>query len=344
MSEKKLKSQNFRHWGLVLLSVSVIAPMLSIGGMLYFYLKTEVESRRTIAFMNFEQQAYRIKEMLRDEARLSLDRIDGQTNLRFGREPRALLIKSDQKWQAVFGQLNASETSILQNLINTNQDLQVFRDQGQLLITALVNLDQNADFATSTLKPGAYLAVWNLDANFLPQNLPSDTHHLYLINQQSNLIYSSLLEETAETILKKPLVQEFIRSPLSRAGTPLRTTNSGQSYGFYMAVPDSNLTLFVENSASFFFNQLIAPTSIALGILLALGGVTILVWRSTVSSLTEQVQRLSHSLDEFAKGYLIPTQLSSESFLAELHPLVESINKNTRGVRNRVDLMEKQQK
>jgi hypothetical protein len=100
----------------------------------------------------------------------------------------------------------------------------------------------------------------------------------------------------------------------------------------------------VESSAALYFAPLLVPTTIAIGLLFGFMGLNIIVWRGTVSSLNDQVQSLSHSLDEFSKGYLIPTQLTSENFLLELHPLVESINKNTRGVRERVDLMEKQKK
>jgi len=94
MSGKPAKAQTFRRWGLILLGVSIFAPLLSIGTMLYFYLKDELESRRTLAFMNFEQQGYRLKEMLRDESRFYLDRVDGQWQLRFSREPRALLLNN----------------------------------------------------------------------------------------------------------------------------------------------------------------------------------------------------------------------------------------------------------
>jgi hypothetical protein len=174
--------------------------------------------------------------------------------------------------------------------------------------------------------------------------LPVDSQRLYIINKNASLIYSSVAEDSEEMIMKQDLVQSFIKSPLSRAGTPFRLTREGGRYGFYMAIPGSNLTLFVESSSSLYFAALLVPTSIALGILLGIMGLVISLWRNTVNSLRDQVQRLSQSLDEFSKGYLIPTQLSPQSFLLELKPLVESINKNTRGVRERVDLMEKQKK
>lgn len=344
MSGKPAKTRTWRRWGLILLGASILAPLLSIGTMLYFYVQDELENRRTLAFMNFEQQGYRLKEMLRDESRHFLDRIDGQRQLRFTREPRALLLENSQEWQTVFGQVTAEELAYLKGMQERTAELETLKIQGQLVIVTQLRLDHPSSFADQELKPGLYRAIWNLDASFLPRNLPVDSRRLYIINQQSSLIYSSVAEDSEELILKQPLVQNFIKSPLSRAGTPLRMTKDGGQYGFYMAVPESNLTLFVESSASLYFAALMIPTSIALGVLLGIMGLAIMVWRSTVSSLQEQVQRLSQSLDEFSKGYLIPTQLSSQSFLLELRPLVESINKNTRGVRERVDLIEKQKK
>jgi hypothetical protein len=343
MSGKPAKAKTFRRWGLILLGVSIFAPLLSIGTMLYYYLKDELENRRTLAFMNFEQQGYRIKDMLRDESRSFLDRADGQWQLRFSREPRALLLNSG-RIQPVFGQITREEEAVLQKKVDQTADLDVLKIQGQLLIITLLRLDHPTSFADQELKPGLYRAVWNLDAGFLPRNLPADSRRLYILNQQSSLIYSSVAEDSEDLILRQPLVQSFIRSPLSRAGTPLRMTKDGGQYGFYMAIPDSNLTLFVESSAALYFAPLLIPTTLALGVLLGFMGLSIMVWRSTVASLRDEVQRLSQSLDDFSKGYLIPTQLTPQNFLLELRPLVESINKNTRGVRERVDLMEKQKK
>ncbi len=344
MSGKPAKTQTFRRWGLILLGVCIFAPLLSIGTMLYFYLKDELENRRTLAFMNYEQQGYRIKEMLRDESRHFLDRVDGQHQLRFNREPRALLLEQSQDLQAVFGQVTPEELNTLKSMHERTGEMETLKIQGQLIIVTRLRLDHPTSFADQQLKPGLYQALWNLDAGFLPRNIPADSRRLYIVNQQASLIYSSVAEDSEELILKQALVQNFIKSPLSRAGTPLRMTKDGGQYGFYMAIPESNLTLFVESSAALYFAPLMIPTSIALGVLLGLMGLTVMVWRSTVSALQEQVQRLTQSLDEFSKGYLIPTQLAPQSFLLELRPLVESINKNTRGVRERVDLMEKQKK
>ncbi len=344
MSKKPEQGQQWRRWGLILIILSVLAPALSIGTMLYFYVKDEMESRRSIAFMNFEQQAYRIKEMLRDETRYSQNFSEGQLALRFLKEPRALLLKDGSKLSSVFGKVDSDELMQLQKAEETAGDLSIYRSKGQLMATTDIIISQKASFADHQLATGSYVALWNLESNFLPENLPRDTHHIYLINRQSSLIYSSLPDLTEDAIIKRPLVQEFVRSPLSRAGTALRTSKTGDYYGFYMAVPDSNLVFFVESSGSRFFASLLGPTALAFGILLSIMGLTIIVWRSTVTSLQEQVERLSHALDEFSKGYFIPTQLTPQNFLRELRPLVESINKNTRGVRDRVDLIEKPKK
>lgn len=341
---KEQQGQKWKRWGLWLLGVSVFAPLLSIGSLAYFYLKQELDSRRAIAFMNFEQQAYRIKEMLRDETRFSKDLVDGQWELRFTREPRALLLQNGKQLVPAFGQITALENAQLAKIGDRDAELETFRIQGQLIILSVMVLDHPTHFADRDLKPGVYRAIWNLDPNLLPSNLPNDTRRLYIINQPGSLIFSSRPDDSEELILKQPLVQDFIKSPLSRAGTPLRITRNGGEYGFYMTVPDSNLTLFVESSSTYFFAPLMVPMSVSLGILLAFMGLTIMIWRSSITSLGEQVHRLSHALDEFSRGYLIPTQLSSESYLIELRPLVESINKNTRGVRDRVDLIEKQKK
>jgi hypothetical protein len=344
MSDKAVKAQTWRRWGLLLLASSVLAPVLSIGTVLYFYLQDELENRRTLAFMNFEQQGYRIKDILHDESRFFLDHTDGEWQLRFAHEPRALLLQRAQDLDTVFGLVTADEQQLLKKTREDLVEIETLKTQGQLMITILLRLDHPTQFAGQILKPGQYRAVWNLDAGFLPSHLPVDSQRLYIINKDASLIYSSIAEDSEEMIMKQPLVQSFIKSPLSRAGTPFRMTRTGGQYGFYMAIPASNLTLFVESSSSLYFAPLMVPTSIALGILLAIMGIVISLWRNTVNSLQDQVQRLSQSLDEFSKGYLIPTQLSPKNFLLELHPLVESINKNTRGVRERVDLMEKQKK
>jgi hypothetical protein len=338
------KAQAWRRRGLRLMAASVFAPLLSMGTMLHFYLKDEIEQRRTLAFMNFEQQAYRIKSMLQDESRHFLDRVNGEWQLRFIREPRALLLKTGPQLQTLHGQVTSAELQQLNQKAEHHAELETLKIQGQLVIVTQLRLDHPTQFADRVLKPGLYRALWNLDAGFLPKNLPDNTQRLYIINQDANLIYSSVSEDTEELILKQPLVQDFIRSPLSRAGTPLRVTKDGGEYGFYMAIPDSNLTFFVESSSALYFAPLLVPASIALGLLLGFMGLTIMVWRGTVAALQEEVQKLAQSLDEFSKGYLIPTQLTPQNFLLELRPLVESINKNTRGVRERVDLMEKQKK
>lgn len=330
----------WQRWALIVLSLAVLAPFLTIGGMLAFYLKDEVENRRTMAYLNFEQQGYRLRELLRDRSEAFLESVDGHPALRFGIEPSAIFQDTEQGLQLAAGELAKDDFNRLNTFKKWGTELQVIKSNGQLLLSHSILLHRPSFYGATKLGVGAYRAIWRLDPNWFLQELPPGPHLVYLVNRDGELIYTSTAAEAGEAFVKRKLVQDFVRSPLSRAGTALSQEGNRQNFGFYMVIPDSNVTIFVESSAHLLFAPLLRPAAAVLIVLFMIGFLLVFVLRDAFKTLTLDIQFISKALDDFAKGYLIPTQLSPKEFMRELGPLVESINKNTRGVRERVDVME----
>lgn len=328
------------NWALILVLLSVLAPLLTIGGMLSFYLREELENRRTMAYLNFEQQGYRMREILRETTGTSVETQSGKTSLRFKTEPKAILHQTDGTWQTVSGKLSPGELAHLSPKTASQRELSLYKFNGRLLLSNWLNLDRNSSYGSEQVPAGLYLAVWNLDPNWFTEEIPSGPHLVYLINREAELLYTSATADVGEDFVKRGLVQEFIRSPLSRAGTPLTQNEKNPQLGFYMAIPESNMSLFVESSAKLLFAPLLKPCAVVIGILLGLLALIILILRDSFRTMALEINQIEKALDDFAKGYLIPTQLDPKEYLKQLQPLVESINKNTRGVRERVDIIE----
>jgi hypothetical protein len=219
--------------------------------------------------------------------------------------------------------------------------LVIWKVSGQRFVLRQLYIGEPTKFGQTELAVGRYAAVWNVQFNQLKQAFANDTQALYLLTRESSVAFAAPDTMVDQDILQRPLVQEFIKSPLSRAVTGIRNSKEGPEYYFYMVVPETNLVLFVESDATRLFLPLFRPAAIILSLLVVLLGFILMIWKNITGSLTDQTLALSEALEDFSRGLLIPTQLEEQEFSKELHPLVLSINQTTRGIRERIDLIEK---
>lgn len=309
-----------RLWSILLTAALIIVPTAICGGLLYFYLRDELDNRRLITFMNFEQLSHRFDRSLEGFSRHSSE----AGALRFDREPLALFEKKGDKLSPVRGQ--TPEGLWTEGLVDSSCDLQLLAGQLYLLCPVLL---PDSNYQGEALKAGVYWAFWSLDRSDLSHFADVSPARVFLLDARGRPIYQSDRPEPQEAILKKPLVQEFIRTPLTKSGSAPYTDGGTKVLGFAMHLNRSNATLFAESPASLVFAPLWRPSTWFVAALFFGVGFLVILGRFFIMNLREQIQTLAYSFRDFALGMQIPTQHRPQDFFLDLEPMIDALNAGT---------------
>jgi hypothetical protein len=315
---------SIKLWTSLLTAALITVPLAICGGLLYFYLRDEVDNRRLISFMNFEQIAYRFDRSL--EGISDFNNNDGV--LTFANSPLALVVKE----QTQAGQV--PEGIDLKVLPDHGCDIQNVSNVNYVLCPMLL---PKSSVLSSTIEAGYYWGIWRLPPDSLAIFANLKPSRIFIVNSRGKLIYQSDSKQPQEELLHKPFVQEFIRMPLSKEASAPYTEMESQVLGFAMNLNYSNSTLFAESPASMVFAALWRPTTWVFAALLFGVGFLFLMGRMFIGTIREQIDALSNSLQDFTRGRQIPTQHNPDNFLVDLVPLVTAMNQSTLQLREMLD-------
>jgi serine phosphatase RsbU (regulator of sigma subunit) len=95
----------------------------------------------------------------------------------------------------------------------------------------------------------AVLRLYELENTDLARAFTLDTKYayIYILNRAGKLIFSNSAEINSEKVLKRALVNSFIKMPF-RQGQSQVEADGESMYGFFQEIPDSNLVIFAEKT------------------------------------------------------------------------------------------------
>ncbi|MES2745518.1 MAG: hypothetical protein V4655_08820 [Bdellovibrionota bacterium] len=319
-----------RLWSLILTVSLILVPTIICGGLLYFYLKSELDNRRMITFLNFEQLAQRFDRSLDQFTTFA----SGSGSLQFKREPVALMQKKAAKIVAVRGQM--PEGLMTNAPPESSCDTQNVAGSLYLICPLLLPETQ---FHGAFLSAGYYWGLWTLDKGDLALFADVAPTRIFLLDSRGKPVFQSDRAEPQEALLKKPLVQEFIRTPLTRSGSAPYTDSGMKVLGFAMHMNQSNLTLFAESPASLIFAPLWKPSTWFLGALFFGIAFLLLLGRFFIMNLRDQIQVLAASFQDFSLGLQIPTQHQPGEFFQDFEPMISALNSGTHELKRKLELI-----
>lgn len=319
---------SMRLWSTILTLALIAIPTAICGGLLYFYVRDELDNRRMISFMNFEQLGHRFDRSLDKIAEFT----DDEGTLRFNYVPLALVGTQDRISKTVAGKV--PDGFNLADLPNAHCDVQNISNINYILCPVVL---PKSSFLATPIEAGYYWSIWRLPSQFLEMFGNIKPSRVFMVNSHGKLIYQSDSHQPQKDLLHKPFVQEYIRLPLSKEATAPYTELENQVIGFAMNLEHTNVTFFVESPASIVFAALWKPTTWVLCALIFGVIFLALLGRFVIATIKEQVDGLAESFDNFTQGHQIPLQHNPENFLRDFEPLVASLNANTLQLREMLD-------
>ncbi len=317
-----------KSWSIILTVSLVLIPTLICSGLFYFYLKGELENRRMIAFMNFEQLSLRFDRSFKEISNFSNE----NGSLRFDREPLAIFAKNSSKWSVYIGTM--PEGFAFDKTSETHCAVQRVLGKSYL---ACPRLYSQVNYLGKPLSPGVYLTVWELNREDWSVFNGIQPSRIFLLDSKGLPVYQSDRDEPIASIIKKPIVQDFIKSPLAKSATTPYTEAGKSVLGFAMYLPESHLTLFAESPAALIFAPLWKPASYLMATLFFAAILLFILSRYFVMSLKDQIDIISASFRDFANGLQIPTQHRAQEFFPEFESLILAMNEGTHELKAKIE-------
>jgi hypothetical protein len=341
-AKKERRMGRFQRSFVWLLSgLMVLVPCLFAWYLLRNYFQAELEFRRHGTFLNFEQAGYRLTEQIKKITRINLESQTEGLIVTTPAEPRAILKMEANGVHLSQGQLPLSwqESITPQLALWRDGEVYVWFLAGEGLILKHLDVHVPVRWNQSELAVGRYVLVWALPRDITSELTSLSQGQMWLMNTHSDIVFHSDGSVARADLIKDPLVQKYIQSPLTRFETYLNEDGT-EAYGFAMHVPDSNLLLFARMPLSLWTSPILTTIFKASGILLI--GILLMgiVVRSFIANLRLQSQTLAKHLEDFAQGYFIPPELGDLKLYQELEPVREAILFSTKRVRDRLTRLE----
>jgi serine phosphatase RsbU (regulator of sigma subunit) len=147
----------------------------------------------------------------------------------------------------------------------------------------------------------AVLRLYELENTDLARAFTLDTKYayVYILNRAGKLVFSNSTDITSEKVLKRALVNSFIKMPF-RQGQSQVVADGEAMYGFFQEIPDSNLVIFAEKTkhramaAVYTTIRKVAAASLFY-LFVAIFFLQFPLWKATkpIRSLTEMALKLS---------------------------------------------------
>lgn len=94
------------------------------------------------------------------------------------------------------------------------------------------------------------LEIWPIDIkNYVPIR-PARLKHtiIYILNRAGKLLHRNYREIDQATVIRRPLVQHFMKSKYKQAQVEIPNKEDEKLYGFFFEVPNTNVVIFAETT------------------------------------------------------------------------------------------------
>jgi serine phosphatase RsbU (regulator of sigma subunit) len=161
--------------------------------------------------------------------------------------------------------------------------------------------------AGSSLSDGVrpLLKLWRLNPQIFAKILgigPSVGGSIYLVTRQGRVIHTTDPGITIANVAGRPLVQKFIRSPLTQGQLSLTSDAGVAMYGFFYEIPETNIIMFSEVEK----DRIVASIyRIARQFLLVLSGIligTLLLIQFPLRRIISPLREMAHLAARLGQG------------------------------------------
>lgn len=157
----------------------------------------------------------------------------------------------------------------------------------------------------SLLARSQMISLWSLNSKVFSRLLgakSSRSGNIYIMTREGRVIASTSSSITVANVAGRPLVQQFIRSPLTRGEMEFRASSGEEMFGFFYEIPRSNILLFSEVEKS----AVVAAIYKALSqFLMILGGIiatTLLVMQLPLRRVTGPLKEMASLALKLGQG------------------------------------------
>jgi hypothetical protein len=193
----------------------------------------------------------------------------------------------------------------------------------------------------TSLQPGEYLIFYVHDPSKFEFFGRDPAARSFFLTRESELLTRSV-ETQGYQVIKEPIVQQFIQASIDRQ-TIVTNDQAGEDvFGFFMAVPQTNLLLFSTLPVQRLFAPVLVTLYQAAGALLLGIIVMLILVRVMFAEIRDQVGSLVQLLNEFHSGLFIPPSAEGVVVFSEFKPLLDMVLIVTKRVRQRMNELERQ--
>lgn len=323
-------------------SVMRVAFFLVILGGLgagWFAFKAMLDQKRSdgwgLSFLEWENRSYRLTQKI-----WSIAAVDaGRKNVPLDQKPEILWRWNGKDVEAAGGTIMAIEPGVIKTILQQDTKYNIQLLDGTYYIVAPIAFDMVEHFFPGRYQFATYLAAWPLPVNdLLPVQSKTSKVKMYLASKDGSLVASTSPAITPVTLGNRKIVQKFLNASLAKGNFEFKDKKGKPWIGFYSAVPETNLYLFVEAPRNFILitpviNQASHYILVLLGLLIALGifmFIARLRWTEDLTALTSRLLNTAPGDHDLSQGQLLFTEtvnmakawtVSKQHYLGIIHRL-----------------------
>jgi serine phosphatase RsbU (regulator of sigma subunit) len=163
-------------------------------------------------------------------------------------------------------------------------------------------------------------------------NSPADAL-VYVLTREGQLVYSNRESINSGNYFLRPLVQKFIKSPITSGQIEFSQKNGRRDLGFYFEIPESNLIVFAEVDRDRVLGPIHELGWHFLIAILLISGLCLIVTHKFLQLITSPLEILAKQAELIGKGNFIFQ--STKAGFGEVHTLFESFRKMTQNLHER---------
>lgn len=161
---------------------------------------------------------------------------------------------------------------------------------------------------------------------------------LYLLTREGSLAYSSDPGITELNVVKRPLVQRFIETPIKQGQFELDEGAGKGMYGFFAEIPGTNIVMFSEMSRAAALAPVRTIVVRFIGVLLLILGGAVVLLQLPLSRVTNPLRELADLAEDVGRGNF--DIKPSQNGLGELATLTSAFSSMATGLVQRDQRLE----
>lgn len=333
MAPKKQKEKKPTSLISSLMRMAFLLVFLGGSGAGYFAFKGMLDQKKSdgwgLSFLDWENRAYRLTQKIWSIAAVQA----GRKNVTLDQKPEILWRWNGKDVEAAGGTIMPIEPGIIASILQQDNQYNIHLLDGTYYIVAPIAFDMVEHFFPGRYQFATYLAAWPLPANdLLPTQTKASKVKMYLATKEGTLVASTSPAVTPVTLASRKIVQKFLNGSLAKGNFEFKDKKGKPWIGFYSAVPDTNLFLFVEAPRNFILitpviNQASHFVLLFLAVLTLLGMLMFLVrlrWTEELTILTSRLLNTSpgdQNLDQSRLQFIETVNMAKAWTVSKQHYL-----------------------